>query len=229
MDKRTIESIQKKLRLAADPAASPNEAATAAKMAAAQMLKHGITDAMLKGATEPTFNIGYAYSIPLPQWAGMMAIGVATFMGTIGSQCHSDSLDLFRYKFAGEANDVRLSVWLLQVMCQAGVRSCKSRTPAEKAAELSGPFLAGFSAAVQARLFDLAKAKDAAFSEAKASDSKALLVLDAKAQAIAEHFTKQETVPSKLEIGLQGYQAGKTAFIPTGAIESDSDSKALLN
>ena len=234
MSDSMIQKIRKLLALAADPSAEGAESENAARMATRLMLKHGIEESQLKGEALDTIRCGFAYARHMnasvkkaPAYTGFIAIGVAAFLGPIVSWTRRVSVatgeeeDLF--KFSGEINDVKFSVWLHETLCAQGLREWKS----SKTTESKVAWLNGWGCAVQARLKEMGEIRKSEESDMKASDSTALIVLDKKVAIVTEKFGQQSSEKKDHKISNDGWAAGMRTVIPTGALAQGESNKQL--
>lgn len=227
-----LEKIQKLMALAADPSCSGAEAENAARMATKLMVKYGIDEAMLNAAEgRNSIRIGRAVARHMcspgstgkaMNFCGYVAIGVGVFTNTVVEMInrisvHTGTQDTV-YRFSGEITDVKIAVWLTETLLAQAQREWRvAVTDDNKVAWLNG-----WGAAVQARLKRMAEVREQTEAEMKASDSNALVVLDAKTALVKERFGETSAKPSKAKSSTDGYIAGLNTNIPTNAVTDQS-------
>lgn len=222
--KRIIDKLKKLLALAADPAAAPNESATARRQAEALMARHRIDEAevlLANGSVAPCFTLTTSYfsTTPhypghtpktAPDWAQYIIVGVGVLCEVRVSVTTHRVLGA-RFKVAGTVEDVAMAGWLYDTLCRQTYQASR-RAVVGKGAEEARAFRRGYALAVQKRLQELAKG-----SKQQAAASTALVVVDtAKQAALDEAFGAQEYGRAREVVYSQlGYAAGQQAVLPT--------------
>lgn len=212
-----LEKIRKLLALAADPNAAPNEAATAARQAAALMAKHDLDlndleDAELKAQWDMTTMQGVGCrpgkknAKEVPSWIGVIGMGVRIFTRTRISEGAG------YVTFKGPRTDVALAVWLHDYIVSQAYEASKGRSISD-----ANAFRMGYAGAIQARMKEMAKNRDQADVEVVAGTGTSLIrVQDSREQEMNALFGKQGVKSAKGRQSDEGRQAGMKASIPTG-------------
>ena len=233
-----LEKIQKLMALAADPSCSGAEAENAARMATKMMVKYGIDEAMLNASQgKSSIRIGRASARHMcspsstgkaMNFCGYVAIGVGEFTNTVVEMVdritvHTGTYDTV-YRFSGEITDVKLAVWLCETLLAQAQREWRAAVSDDPKVA----WLNGWGAAVQTRLKRMAEVREQTEAEMKASDSNALVVLDAKTALVKERFGETAARPSKAKSSADGYIAGMNTNIPTNAVTDQSGKNKQL-
>ena len=215
-DDHALDKIKKLLALASDPAASPQEAETAARQAAAMMAKYEIdefdlmvsrggSDWDLIEASAMGCRPGKKDAVVVPGWINIIAYGVRLWCNV---RC---SLRSGVVLFKGRRTDVEMAQWMHDTL----VANCYA---ASKGKPNPGPYRNGYAAAIQARFKDMIKARDTDPLAAVVGSSGTSLVLVRSRLEEAMDLKWGEpgkTVSIKRALGSDGYTAGQGAHIPT--------------
>lgn len=218
---RYIEKIKKLLALASDPAASPNEAETAGRQAAALMAKYDLeladlTDAELRAEWDLTEDSivgcrpGKKNPSKVPPWINMMAYGIKIYTRT---RCVRSGPYL---KFQGPRQDVALAHWMLKALIDLAYSASKGQ-------DNPNAFRNGFGSAIQSRLKAMVKQRE----EAEAG-SRALAVVDKlRIEMDARFGSESQGRTIKTQHSQAGYEAGQRANIPTNRPLTSSSRRLL--
>ena len=206
------DKIRKLLALAADPGASPQEAETASRQAAALMAKHDIDLADLEEeALKAEFDLteaqamgcrpGKTNAVEVPPWIGIIAYGVKVYTRT---RVRAGRGVVF---FRGPREDVELAQWLTNTLV-TGAYAASKGSPQPHA------FRNGYAAAIQRRLKDLARDRD----QADTSEGQRLVLFQGTRERIMTeaYGPDQGARSSSVRQSEAGRQAGQSAHIPTG-------------
>lgn len=219
---RALEKVRKLLAMANDGRGNINEAEIAAKQAAALMAKHNIeaAEAQLQDlmSDEPDLaqefaDAGYYHPTTMatvksiPKWVGMLAVGIAklTQVKVDGAKLPTGQM---RVRFSGYTTDVVFAKWLLPILCRAVYNEALNQfgDDGRQAREAFRHFAAS---QIQARLYAMRKEQDQQLQTM--GNGTALVVIDRKAQAIAEAFGAQSVkkVTRKTTSCTDAAQAGR--------------------
>ena len=199
-----IEKIRKLLALAMDPAASPNEAETAARQAAALMRKHDLTLTEVEARsidwdlTEQSMTgarPGKKDAQMVPPWIGFLAVGVDEFTKTIVFKRDPQVV------FQGPREDVVMAQWMLSTLIEMCYRASSPNA-----------FRNSYALAIQHRLKALTEAVD------RESTGTSLIVQSSRDQAMLARFGRIGPKPGKAKrfaSSVEGSIAGSSASIPT--------------
>lgn len=206
------DKIRKLLALAADPNAAPNEAATAARQAAALMAKHDIDLADLEEeALKAEFDLTTGQAVgcrpgkknpsEVPSWIGIIAYGIKLYTRTrirVGRGV---------VYFSGPREDVELAQWLQTLIVERAYTASKGRPMAE-----ANAFRGGYAAAVQHQLKLMAKERDNQPAE------QGLVIYQGKRERIMDEAYGPDDKARKAHIrqSEEGRAAGMAAGIPNG-------------
>jgi len=217
-ESRLHQKIKKLLALAADPAASPNEAETAARQAAFLMTENDIDmsdlcDADLKASWDMTtmsaqgHRPGNPGGTTVPSWIGIIAWGVRAFTRT---RCNVTGNKVM---FKGPREDVVLSVWLHETLMNGAYKASMGR---DKSAAIQ--FRNGFATALQGRLMKMAEERDKVDAVAYEGSSGTSLVRvhDSREQEMIAEFGEAGSGKKgkQLSSSVDGYVAGTKHAIP---------------
>lgn len=227
-----LEKVRKLLAMWRDGRGNEHEQETALRQANKLMAEYGIAEAEADMAAINDLELGEESCKPdgspagvvgrvwrsCPSWAGILALGVATF---------TDSICIRRNKygqgeslvFQGEQQDVTLARWLFATLAES-VKSAQKQSGWSDNRQAHA-FRVGACGALARRLRSLAAERRAAYAQAAAeSGSKALAVVDKKAMAVAERFGPQRSRSSARvhDHGAfgAGVAAGAKINIPSG-------------
>jgi len=219
---RHLDKIKKLLALAQDPAASPNEAETASRQAAALMAKHNLDLADLEAheletewditeASMPGCRPGKKDPRKVPVWIGIIAFGVSIYTRTRVITRSGQVV------YRGARADVELAHWMLKALIDlAYSRSRDSDDP--------GGFRNGFAIAIQTRLKTMSKERD----QVEAESPGALVVVDKLEAKLDELFGSRQGKPSHARSNADGFASGMESRLPTNRPVTSS-SRPLLS
>lgn len=217
-DKRLQAKIRKLLALANDPAASPQEAETAARQAAKLMAAHDIS---LADLTEQELRQEWDMTVveaqgtrpgkknpqEVPTWIGIIAWGVKTYCRVRLSAGRGVVY------FKGPREDVELAKWLHELLlaqCYTGSKGMGMSAASQ--------FRNGFAGVIQQRLKKMADTRDQSDTEdAQVGNGNALVVIHEARQRIMNELYGDESSGRKSNVASShaGQDAGRKAHIPT--------------
>ena len=242
---RMLEKVRKLLSMARDGRGNSNEEEIAMRQANKMMAAYGIAEAecdmsaieageMIFGEAQcgpdgaaPAQGRVYRNS---PAWAGVLAVGVGRFTDSVVIRKRTEHGEMFAFR--GEQNDVLLARWNFGVLV-ASINAEQKASGWTTRADASTFKLAAAST-LQKRMGSLAAERRAMYEEARVqSNSRALVVVDRKANEIAVRFGEQKTRNTRFSgsgdsgARIAGQQAGARINIPSGRPIGQSSRKAL--
>jgi hypothetical protein len=229
---RMLEKVRKLLAMARDGRGNDTEEETAMRQANKLMAEFGIEEAEVDMAALDAGTMSFGEALAgmdgrAPEagkvyksystWVGMLAVGVAKFTDSIASRKTTENGEML--VFRGEKNDVLMARLLLGVLV-AGIHR------EQKASGWTGrgnanEFRVAASNALCKRLRALADERRAMY-QAAASTSRALVVVDRKANQVATLFGAQRTKSARSSYSassgayMAGASAGQRINIPAG-------------
>ena len=242
---RMLEKVRKLLAMANDGRGNENEAEIAMRQANRIMAEYGIDEAEadMSAIDAGDMVYGEAQCTPdgkapepgkvarsFPNWAGVLAIGVSAFTDSVVIRRTTSAGQVL--VFQGEKNDVLLARWLFGVLVHS-INAEQKLSGWTKRGE-SVAFRGAAAATLQRRLHALHAERQAMYRKAQVeSQSRALVVVDRKAVAIAERFGKQQVSHRRGSYSSVGaYQAGQEAGarinIPAGRPIAGASSRAQI-
>ena len=230
---RMLEKVRKLLAMGRDGRGNDTEQDTAMRQANVLMAEYGIAEAecdmtainageMIFGEVQCGFDgkapeQGKVYR-SAPTWAGILGIGVGRFTDSIISRKRTEHGEM--YVFKGEKNDVLLARWIFGVL-SASVLAEQKRSGWTARGDANS-FRTAAAGTLASRLRTLAQERRAMYHEAQVqSNSRALIVVDRKAQEIAVRFGEQKTRSNRSGYkssgaAMAGSEAGRRINIPAG-------------
>ena len=233
---RMLAKIRKLMAMGRDARGNEHETEAALRQANKLMQAHGIEEAdvdmasldagtMIFGEVDvrpdgltpsEAADKGKLYMRECPGWAGTLAVGVAFFTDT---QCIQAQISFGRVlRFRGEKGDVLFAKWLFAVLlAEINAEQAKSGYTTRGDA---GAFRQGAASSLHRRLAKMAAERREAFAQASLSGSRALVVVNRKAQEIAERFGEVKYRGGRRVEGSgarwAGQRAGERVNIPAG-------------
>ena len=225
--------------------ANANESETAMRQANKIMAEFGIAEAEcdMTAIDKGEMIFGEAQATPdgrapaegkvfrtVPAWTGVLCVGIAKFTDSVVIRKTTQHGQIFAFR--GEKDDVLLARWLFAVLIDS-IHLEHIRSGWTKTGEANS-FRMAAACTLQKRLYALAAERRAMYQEAKVtSNSRALVVVDRKALAIAEKFGEQKTKrvgqrSASNGAAIAGRDAGQRINIPSGRPIGQSSSAGAL-
>ena len=242
---RMLEKVRKLLNMARDGRGNANEEETAMRQANNLMAEYGIAEAECDMAAIDAGELEYGEAQcgpdgqapaqgkvyrSCPTWAGVLCIGVARFTDSVVVRKRTEHGEMF--VFRGEKQDVLLARWIFSCL----VKSIQSeqRSSGWTARGEANSFRLAAATALQNRLTGLARERRQMYAQARQqSQSRALVVVDRKAQEIALRFGTQKIRATSWGRGASsgavqaGDSAGRRINIPSARPVGQSSHASL--
>lgn len=241
-----LDKIRKLMNMANHAQSNEQEAETAMRQANKLMAEYGIFEAEcdLSAIEADLMEFGEELASPdgkplkngkvyrnVPHFASILAIGVARFTETITVLKNTSNGTMF--SFRGELGDVQLAIWLLTTLIQS-IQKTQKTSGWTRRGEAS-QFKNAAACSLQKRLKLLAAERKAIYERAQQqSNSKALVVVNLKAQKVSELWGDQKT--RKINTGSSsscasqaGQAAGSSMSIPTHRPLTGTSSRLLTH
>ncbi len=230
---KMLEKVRKLLAMAKDGRGNANEEETAMRQANKLMAEFGIDEAeadmsaidageMIFGAAQcgpdgKAPEQGKVYR-SCPTYAGVLAVGVGYFTDSIVTRKTTPNGEML--VFSGERDDVLLARWIFGVLVNSILR--EQQTSGWTARGDANSFRRAAASTLQSRMKLMQRERRAMYEAAReTSQSRALVVVDRKANEIAVRFgtqkTRQHSAGYRSSGAAQaGQSAGQRINIPSG-------------